>query len=43
MLLFMVHEMMPIDAVHFGDVEHYDVHNAYGYFFHMGTADGLLK
>jgi len=34
---------MPRDALHFGDVEHRDVHNAYGYFFHMGTADGLLK
>lgn len=34
---------MPRDALHFGDVEHRDVHNAYGYFFHMGSADGLLK
>ena len=34
---------MPRDSLHFGDVEHRDVHNAYGYFFHMGSADGLLK
>lgn len=34
---------MPRDALHFGDVEHREVHNAYGYFFHMGSADGLLK
>uniref|UniRef100_A0A0C9RX54 Probable glucan 1,3-alpha-glucosidase n=1 Tax=Wollemia nobilis TaxID=56998 RepID=A0A0C9RX54_9CONI len=34
---------MPRDALHYGDVEHRDVHNAYGYFFHMATADGLLR
>ena len=34
---------MPRDSLHFGDVEHRDVHNAYGYLFHMGSADGLLK
>ena len=34
---------MPRDSLHFGYVEHHDVHNAYGYFFHMGFADGLLK
>ena len=39
----MVQETMPIDALHFLYVEHRDVHNAYGYFFHMGYADGLLK
>ena len=39
----MVQETMPRDSLHFGDVEHRDVPNAYGYFFHMGSTDGLLK
>ena len=39
----MVQEKIPRDALHFGDVEHRDVHNAYGYFFHMGSVDGLMK
>ncbi|KAI8535496.1 hypothetical protein RHMOL_Rhmol10G0179100 [Rhododendron molle] len=34
---------MPRDALHYGGVEHREVHNAYGYFFHMATADGLIK
>lgn len=34
---------MPRDAVHYGGVEHREVHNANGYFFHMATANGLLK
>jgi mannosyl-oligosaccharide alpha-1,3-glucosidase len=34
---------MPRDAMHYGDVEHRELHNAYGYYFHMATADGLLK
>ncbi|KAK9096126.1 hypothetical protein Sjap_021623 [Stephania japonica] len=34
---------MPRDAQHHGGVEHREVHNAYGYYFHMATADGLLK
>ncbi|XP_047176899.1 probable glucan 1,3-alpha-glucosidase [Vigna umbellata] len=34
---------MPRDALHFGGVEHREVHNAYGYYFHMATADGLVK
>ncbi|KAL5210445.1 hypothetical protein ABZP36_006068 [Zizania latifolia] len=34
---------MPRDAIHYGDVEHRELHNAYGYYFHMATADGLLK
>ncbi|KAK9162356.1 hypothetical protein Syun_003258 [Stephania yunnanensis] len=34
---------MPRDALHHGGVEHREVHNAYGYYFHMATADGLLK
>ncbi|KAI4310832.1 hypothetical protein MLD38_035784 [Melastoma candidum] len=34
---------MPRDAIHCGSVEHREVHNAYGYYFHMATSDGLLK
>lgn len=34
---------MPRDALHYGGVEHREVHNAYGYYFHMATADGLVK
>jgi len=34
---------MPRDAIHYGGVEHREVHNAYGYYFHMATANGLLK
>ncbi|XP_077249759.1 glycosyl hydrolases family 31 protein [Tasmannia lanceolata] len=34
---------MPRDAIHYGGVEHREVHNAYGYYFHMASADGLLK
>lgn len=34
---------MPRDAVHRGDAEHREVHNAYGYYFHMATADGLVN
>ncbi|KAF5199205.1 Alpha-glucosidase [Thalictrum thalictroides] len=34
---------MPRDAIHYGAAEHREVHNAYGYYFHMATADGLLK
>lgn len=34
---------MPRDAVHYEGVEHRDVHNAYGYYFHMATVEGLLK
>ncbi|RWW12793.1 hypothetical protein BHE74_00032014, partial [Ensete ventricosum] len=26
-----------------GDVEHRELHNAYGYYFHMATSNGLLK
>ena len=29
------------DNLHVGNVEHRDVHNVYGYFYHMATADGL--
>ncbi|XP_062094176.1 probable glucan 1,3-alpha-glucosidase isoform X2 [Humulus lupulus] len=34
---------MPRDALHQGGVEHREVHNAYGYYFHMATSDGLVK
>lgn len=34
---------MPRDALHLGGVEHRELHNAYGYYFHMATAEGLLK
>jgi alpha 1,3-glucosidase len=31
------------DSLHDGGVEHRDVHNAYGYYYHMATAEGLRK
>ncbi|KAL2521192.1 putative glucan 1 [Forsythia ovata] len=34
---------MPRDALHHDDVEHRELHNAYGYYFHLATSDGLLK
>ena len=34
---------MPRDALHVGGVEHRELHNAYGYYFHMATSDGLVK
>lgn len=34
---------MPRDALHVGGVEHRELHNAYGYYFHMGTFGGLVK
>lgn len=34
---------MPRDGLHHGGVEHREVHNAYGYYFHMATSDGLVK
>lgn len=35
---------MPKDATHInGTVEHRDLHNAYGFFYHMATADGLKR
>ncbi|KAK8362138.1 hypothetical protein V6Z12_A03G082800 [Gossypium hirsutum] len=34
---------MPRDALHLGGVEHRELYNAYGYYFHMATAEGLLK
>ena len=29
------------DLLHAGGAEHRDVHNVYGYFYHMATAEGL--
>ncbi|KAI3435452.1 Gal_mutarotas_2 domain-containing protein [Psidium guajava] len=34
---------MPRDALHYGGVEHREMHNVYGYYFHMATSDGLIK
>ncbi|CAH9142941.1 unnamed protein product [Cuscuta epithymum] len=34
---------MPRDLIHLGGFEHREMHNAYGLYFHMATADGLLK
>lgn len=34
---------MPRDALHFGGIEHRELHNSYGYYFHMATSDGLLR
>ncbi|KAG6657274.1 hypothetical protein I3843_04G072800 [Carya illinoinensis] len=34
---------MPRDSLHFGGFEHRELHNAYGYYFHMATAEGLVK
>lgn len=34
---------MPRDALHYGDIEHRELHNAYGYYFHMASSNGLLK
>lgn len=32
---------MPKDNLHYGGAEHRDVHNAFGFFYHQGTVDGL--
>ena len=34
---------MQKDNIHYGGVEHRDVHNAYGYYYHMATAQGLYE
>jgi alpha 1,3-glucosidase len=34
---------MPRDALHHEGIEHRELHNAYGYYFHMATSNGLLK
>ncbi|PON37661.1 Glycoside hydrolase [Trema orientale] len=39
----LVEVSMPRDALHLGGVEHREVHNAYGYYFHMATSNGLVK
>ncbi|KAF6258577.1 glycosyl hydrolases family 31-domain-containing protein [Scenedesmus sp. NREL 46B-D3] len=33
---------MKKDHLHFGDVEHRDIHNVFGYYYHLATAEGLL-
>lgn len=33
---------MPKDNLH-GAVEHRDVHNLYGFYYHLATADGLVQ
>ena len=33
---------MPKTNVHFGQVEHREVHNIYGYLYHLATAEGLV-
>jgi alpha 1,3-glucosidase len=32
---------MPKDVLHWQDAEHRDVHNAFGYYYHLATAEGL--
>lgn len=32
---------MQKDLLHWGDAEHRDVHNLYGLYYHMATAQGL--
>lgn len=34
---------MPKDALHMGSIEHRDIHNAYGYYYHLATAEGLRR
>ncbi|KRX50810.1 Neutral alpha-glucosidase AB [Trichinella murrelli] len=34
---------MPRDNIHFGGLEHREVHNVYGLFHHMSTFDGLYQ
>jgi len=34
---------MPKDAVHYGDREHRDIHNIFGYYYHLATAEGLIN
>jgi SpoVK/Ycf46/Vps4 family AAA+-type ATPase len=35
--------LMPKDAMHYGDVEHREMHTIHGYYFHMATVAGLLQ
>ncbi|KAK2826683.1 hypothetical protein Q5P01_020897 [Channa striata] len=35
-------QTMPKDMVHFGGWEHRDLHNLYGFYQHMATAEGLI-
>ncbi|GBF95413.1 glucan 1,3-alpha-glucosidase-like [Raphidocelis subcapitata] len=32
---------MPKDALHHGDWEHRDIHNIFGYYYHLATSEGL--
>lgn len=34
---------MPRDLVHYGGVEHREMHNLYGFYFQMASSNGLLK
>ncbi len=34
---------MPKDNLHANGVEHRDLHNMYGLYYHMATADGLRR
>lgn len=34
---------MPKDNLHSNDIEHRDIHNQYGYYYHMATFQGLIK
>lgn len=34
---------MPKDCQHFGGAEHREVHNVYGYLYHLATKEGLLQ
>ena len=43
MTLYFDQVTMPRDALHYGNVKHRELHNAYGYYFHTATSDGLLK
>ncbi|XP_023208375.1 neutral alpha-glucosidase C [Xiphophorus maculatus] len=36
-------QTMPKDAVHHGGWEHRELHNLYGFYQHMATADGLMS
>lgn len=33
---------MPKDVLHHGNVEHRDIHNIFGYYYHLATAEGLI-
>eukprot|EP00878_Enallax_costatus_P018240 GHUV01019193.1.p1 GENE.GHUV01019193.1~~GHUV01019193.1.p1 ORF type:complete len:724 (+),score=171.12 GHUV01019193.1:190-2361(+) len=33
---------MQKDVLHYGDVEHRDIHNIFGYYYHLATAEALI-